>query len=118
MFLCYYIVEIMVLTIENIGTRKEEFRWQELTRDVEQYLPVIAVSTGLRFADLLHTNYGLQLLTLLLGRYVQPLIAVSPNFSQKLKMIPCNIHQISNLQRNHLIRFQFAVIDGGSIGGI
>ena len=29
----------MVLTIENIGTRKEEFRWQELTRDVEQYLP-------------------------------------------------------------------------------
>ena len=52
----------MVLTIENIGTRKEEFRWQELTRDVEQYLPVIAVSTGLRFADLLRTNYGLQLL--------------------------------------------------------
>lgn len=62
MFLCYYIVEIMVLTIENIGTRKEEFRWQELTRDVEQYLLVIAVSTGLRFTDLLRTNYGLQLL--------------------------------------------------------
>ena len=25
-------------------------------------------------------------------------------------MIPCNIHQISNLQRNHLVSFQFAVI--------
>ena len=98
--------------------RKEKFRWQEITRDIEQYLPVIAVSTGLRFADLLRTNYGLQLLMLLLGRYFQPLIVVSPNFSQKLKMIPCNIHQISNLQRNHLVSFQFAVIDGGSIGGV
>ena len=57
MFLCYYIVEIMVLTIENIGTRKEEFRWQELTRDVEQYLPAIAVSTGLRFEDPPRTNW-------------------------------------------------------------
>ena len=66
----------MVLTIENIGTwerrnsddgkKAKAYSYEEgmgtLGEVDEQYLPVIAVSTGLRFTDLLRTNYGLQLL--------------------------------------------------------